>query len=336
MKSDLFDSIKLPMISVVVPVYNVAEYLDECINSILAQTYPNIEIVLVDDGSTDDCPAICDRYAAMSDRVKTVHQNNGGLSAARNTGVKVSNGTYVGFVDSDDYISPVFYEALYRAIEQSGTDMAAMRCGIDFFDGDEPNLGRDVEAASKYDLLTEEEYQEEILYQKSWAGAVWRLYERGLVEKVYFPEGLYYEDDETAYRFAHECGKVAVLKATDLYAYRQRLTGIMRGAFNPKKVESCLEITRRMRSNMVEWYPQLSDATCSRCFAICRVVFSQIPNKDRTVQMSMWNELQLYSRTVIRDPKARKKEKLAAAISMMGRVPFRIFCNVYRCVLHAQ
>lgn len=336
MKTDLAASIKLPLISVVVPIYNVERYLEECVESILSQTYPNIEVVLVDDGSTDNCPAICDRYAAENDRVKFVHRKNGGLSAARNTGVKACDGDYVGFIDSDDFISPVFYEALYRAIKQSGVEMAAMRYGVDFFDGEEPELGRDIEDASEYELLSEEQYQEEILYQKSWAGAVWRLYSRDLAEMVYFPEGLYYEDDETAYRFAHECGKIAVLKATDLYAYRQRPTSIMRGAFNPKKMESCLEITRRMHSKMLEWYPQLSDATCSRCFAICRVVFSQIPKENKAAQVTMWKELQKYSATVIHDPKARGKEKLAASISRMGCVPFRIFCDVYRRLLHAQ
>lgn len=326
----------MPLISVVVPVYNVEECLGECVESILSQTYPNIEVVLVDDGSTDGCPAICDRYAAEHAWVKAVHRENGGLSAARNTGVKASNGDFIGFIDSDDYISPLFFEALYRAIEHSGAKMAAMRFGVEFFDGDEPTLGQDAEAASVYELLTEEQYQAEVLYQKSWAGAVWRLYARELAEKVYFPEGLYYEDDETAYRFAHGCGEVAVLKATDLYAYRQRATSIMRGAFNYKKMESCLEITRRMRRNMGEWYPQLADATCSRCFAICRVVFSQVPKEDKKAQLAMWNELQEYAATVIRDPRARKKEKLAASISMMGRAPFRAFCDVYRRLLHAQ
>lgn len=336
MKTEWTASTKLPLISVVVPVYNVKDYLEECVESILAQTYPNIEIVLVDDGSTDGCSTICDRYAAENGHVKSVHRENGGLSAARNTGIRECGGDYVGFIDSDDYISPVFYEALYRAIARSGAEMATVRYGVDFFDDEEPKLGSNVDAAREYELLTEEQYQEEILYQKSWAGAVWRLYTRELVEKVYFPEGLYYEDDETAYRFAHECEKVAVLKATDLYAYRQRPTGIMRGAFNLKKMESCLEITRRMRAKMAEWYPQLSNATCSRCFAICRVVFSQIPKEDKTAQLTMWKELQKYSTTVIHDPRARKKEKMAASISRMGCVPFRAFCDVYRRLLHAQ
>ncbi len=326
----------LPLISVVVPVYNVEQYLEKCIDSILGQTYPNIELILVDDGSTDGSSEICDKYAFEHDNIKTIHRENGGLSAARNTGVKASNGDYVGFIDSDDYISSVFYESLYSAIAQTGVSMAAMRRGVDFFDGEEPDLERDIRFASNFELLTEEQYQVEILYQRSWAGAVWRLYARELAESVYFPEGLYYEDDETAYRYVHECERVAVLKATNLYAYRQRSTSIMRGAFNHEKMRSCLEITRRMLRNMSVWYPELTDATCSRCFSICRVVFSQVPSRDKETQVILWEELQEYAKSVIRDPHARKRERLAALISTTGLAPFRAFCNIYRLLLHAQ
>ncbi len=326
----------LPLISVIVPVYNVEDYLEDCINSILNQSYPNIEVVLVDDGSTDSCPSICDRYSAEHDCVKSIHRNNGGLSAARNTGVKASSGDYIGFIDSDDFISPVFYEALYRAMVLAGVKMSAMRHGVEFFDEEEPLLGQDIGTACCFEVLTEEEYQTEILYQKSWAGAVWRLYTRELAESVYFPEGLYYEDDETAYRFAYKCGKVAVLKATNLYGYRQRSTSIMRGAFDLGKMNSCLEITRRMWRNMNTWYPQLTNATCSRCFAICRVVFSQVPKIDKERQMVLWRELQKYATTVLADSHARKKERIAAAISKLGRCPFRAFCNIYRILLHSQ
>lgn len=325
-----------PLISVIVPVYNVDNYLEECINSILNQTYPNIEVVLVDDGSTDNCPSICDRYSNEYSFVKSIHRDNGGLSAARNTGVKASTGDFIGFIDSDDFISPVFYEALHRAMVQAGTKMSAMRHGVEFFDGKEPILSRDIRDACCFEVLTEEQYQTEILYQKSWAGAVWRLYKRDLAEQVYFPEGLYYEDDETAYRFVYRCGKVAVLKATDLYGYRQRSTSIMRGSFDIGKMNSCLEITRRMARNMNIWYPQLADATCSRCFAICRVVFSQVPKVDKKHQLVLWRELQKYAMIVLRDSRARKKERIAAAISMLGRFPFRTFCDIYRILLHSQ
>lgn len=326
----------LPLISVVVPVYNVERYLCQCVDSILAQTYPRIEVVLVDDGSPDGCPAICDEYARKYDNVIAVHRENGGLSAARNTGTDAAHGDYVGYIDSDDYISPVFYEALYRAVEESGCAMATLRYGVEFYDGREPELEQDSLSASAFEVETDEEYQREILYQKSWAGAVWRLYRRDLADGVRFPEGLYYEDDATAYRYAHECDRVAVLSSTKLYAYRQNEQGIMRGSFNEGKLVSCLAITRTMHDDMAEWYPELADAVCSRCFAILRVVFSQVLSDDKKSQQILWQELQKYAYTVIFDAKARKREKVAACVSKLGSSLFHVCCEAYRKLLHAQ
>ena len=104
MKSDL--------ISVVVPVYKVEKYLDECVQSIVNQTHRNLEIILVDDGSPDRCPQLCDEWAEKDSRIRVIHQKNGGLSAARNAGLDVAKGDYIGFVDSDDYIAPDMYEQL--------------------------------------------------------------------------------------------------------------------------------------------------------------------------------------------------------------------------------
>lgn len=326
----------LPLISVVVPVYNVERYLCQCVDSILAQTYPNIEVVLVDDGSPDGCPALCDAYAERCDNVIAVHRKNGGLSAARNTGTDAAHGDYIGYIDSDDYISPVFYEALYHAVEESDCAMAALRYGVEFYDSREPELEQDLVSASAFEVETGEEYQEEILYQKSWAGAVWRLYRRDLADEVRFPEGFYYEDDATAYLYAHKCDRVAVLGSTRLYAYRQNESGIMRGLFNEGKLVSAMAITQQMRDDMHEWYPQLDAAVASRCFAILRVVFSQVPSDDGIYQRVLWQEMQNYATAVVHDPNARKKERLAAGISKLGRGPFRAFCNLYRAVLHAQ
>ncbi|MDR1569370.1 MAG: glycosyltransferase, partial [Oscillospiraceae bacterium] len=102
-------------ISVIVPIFNVELYLKRCVDSILAQTYKNLEIILVDDESPDACGAICDDYANMDERVRVIHQKNGGLSAARNAGLDIATGAYIGFVDSDDYILPEMYEKLLNA-----------------------------------------------------------------------------------------------------------------------------------------------------------------------------------------------------------------------------
>ena len=106
----------LPLISIIVPIYNIAEYASECIQSLINQTYKNIEIILVDDGSTDHSPVICDEFAEQDERIKVIHKRNGGLSDARNAGLDVATGEYIGFVDGDDWVDEDMYETLYHLI----------------------------------------------------------------------------------------------------------------------------------------------------------------------------------------------------------------------------
>lgn len=325
-----------PLISVIVPIYNIAEYLPACVDSILAQTYPNIEVILVDDGSTDESGAICDDYADRCSNVLVVHQGNRGLSGARNGGIDVAAGEYFAFIDSDDYISPVFIEALFRQIAIHGCLMATVRHGASFYDGREPRLAQSVEEASDAVLETEEEYQAELLYQKSWNGSVWRLCHRSLIEREMFPEGLLFEDLATTYKMVRKAGSVAVLDSTNLYAYRQRDTGIMRRSYSQEKTASCIAVTQQVYKDICDWYPELKDAVSSRCFAVNRVIFSQVPLCMKADREVLWQELKRFRSVVIADPNARKREKLAAAFASMGKSAFTAFCKGYRTVLHSQ
>ena len=119
----------LPLISVIVPVYKVEAYLDKCISSIVGQTYRNLEIILVDDGSPDNCGAICDAWAEQDSRIKVIHKENGGLSDARNAGMSAATGELLGFVDSDDHISPEMYQLLYERMIADNSDISA--CGVE-------------------------------------------------------------------------------------------------------------------------------------------------------------------------------------------------------------
>ena len=120
---------KQPLISIIVPVYKVENYLDRCVQSLVDQTWSNLEIILVDDGSPDNCGAMCDAWAARDNRIKVIHKENGGLSDARNAGMAIASGTYMGFVDSDDYISSDMYQLLYDRMAADGSDIAA--CGVE-------------------------------------------------------------------------------------------------------------------------------------------------------------------------------------------------------------
>ena len=129
-----------PLISVIVPVYKVEAYLDRCVQSIVDQTYRNLEIILVDDGSPDNCPAMCDAWAEKDSRIRVIHKENGGLSDARNAGMAVTAGEFVGFVDSDDSIAPEMYQMLLERMNADGSDIAA--CGVEmvFEDGSPARL----------------------------------------------------------------------------------------------------------------------------------------------------------------------------------------------------
>lgn len=126
---------KTPELSIIVPIYKVEKYLDECIQSILHQTFTDFELILVDDGSPDACPQMCDAIAEQDSRVRVIHQKNGGLSAARNTGIEAAHGNWLGFVDSDDFVAPDFYEKLYNAAVNADADCAVCSVQLTHEDG---------------------------------------------------------------------------------------------------------------------------------------------------------------------------------------------------------
>ena len=218
-----------PLISIVVPIYKVELYLEKCINSIINQTYTNLEIILVDDGSPDRCPQICDEFAKKDNRIKVIHKKNGGVSAARNTGIANSNGLYISFVDSDDYIEPKMYEYLFNLIEEYNADVST--CGY-------RKIGEDLdeEVCSKNLFVLE---SKEALIKLSFGDIiqnyVWnKLFKISLFvdNNIEFPEGKIIEDLAIMYKLIEKANKVIIGNKT-MYYYVQRNNGYM-GANNAK------------------------------------------------------------------------------------------------------
>lgn len=340
-----------PLVSLIVPVYDVEPYLRECVDSILGQTYANLEVILVDDGSPDGCGAICDEYEKRDSRVVTLHKENGGLSDARNYGLRRARGEWVSFIDSDDYVSPMFIEALLVTAVAYGCAIAAVPGGTSFRDGERCALEAGVcpVVPTKTDnagdkslhpvntlLLDARDALEKILYQEMATGAQWRLYRRDVLGADPFPVGLYYEDLASAYRFVHHSGMVAVLETKGLYAYRMRSSSIIRQAYRPIKARSALVVAKQLKEEITSWYPDLAAAVASRCFSVCRMVFAQVPvgggvaSDTRRDRDSLWKTLKENRRIVLRDPRARKRERFAAAISLLGEGPFVLFCIICR------
>ena len=220
-----------PLISVIVPVYNVEPYLHRCVDSILAQTYPNIEVILVDDGSPDRCGTICDEYARNDSRVLVIHRPNGGLSAARNSGLDACHGEYVGFVDSDDFISPEMYMQLYNDIRQF--DVLLAFCHSDVLrDGqsDNKHYGEGSQAFQKANVMRRS------LEESIWWSACTKLYHHSLFDGIRYPEGKTNEDLPVTIRIFDRCDHIAI-NYSKLYYYCIRGGSITTSRLNPHKFD---------------------------------------------------------------------------------------------------
>ena len=181
----------LPLISVIVPIYNVEKYLKKCVDSIIAQTYSNLEIILVDDGSPDSCGAICDEYAEKDSRIKVVHKENGGLSSARNAGLDIATGEYIGFVDSDDYIASNMYENLFLALY--GAERAISNC-MYVRVTESGDIYPSVVPHTEYEIFSSEKFLEELLLHVGDVSVCTKLFLRDVIGELRFAEGVLNED----------------------------------------------------------------------------------------------------------------------------------------------
>ena len=225
-----------PLISVIVPVYRVEAYLERCVKSILSQTYKNLEVILVDDGSPDQCPAICDACAEKDARVKVIHQENKGLSGARNAGIDAASGEYLAFVDSDDYVSPHFIEELYQLLQDTGC--AIGQCRFSYVKGD----GLVEEGDSAFCIYRGESLMEQLYGPEEKATCfvvAWnKLYRAELFKEtgIRYPEGRIHEDEATTYRLFHEAKKLAFLDRA-LYGYYTENGGSITSVFSAKRLQ---------------------------------------------------------------------------------------------------
>lgn len=226
-----------PMISIIVPIYRVEKYLKKCVDSILVQTYKNFELILVDDGSPDNCPAICDEYAKQDDRVVVVHKKNGGLSDARNAGLDIAKGEYIGFVDSDDYISPIMYETLMNRIISDQSDLAMCKYMCIYDSGEIIKKEKSDKTISKKCYSPKEFILELFMphgvdYVVAWS----KLYKKEIFNKLRFPIGKQHEDEFIIHSVVAQCKKISCVE-DELYYYRQREGSIMTENFNVKRLD---------------------------------------------------------------------------------------------------
>lgn len=215
-------SLDRPLVSVIVPVYKVEKYIKKCVQSIINQTYRNIEIVLVDDGSPDQCPAICDEFALVDKRIVTIHKTNGGQSDARNVGMQVAHGDYFAFVDSDDWIEDNLIEIALRKIEENDVDIVSFAANIIV---DEKAVKKEFAYFERETILSSIEATEENLKDSIGSQPCFRLYRASCWDGISFPSGRIYEDIATLYKVFENARKGICFIPDALYNYRRNFEG---------------------------------------------------------------------------------------------------------------
>lgn len=238
------------LISVIVPIYNVEKYLEKCVNSILKQTYVNLEIILIDDGSPDRCPEICDKLKKSDDRIKVVHQQNGGLSKARNAGIDVAQGAYLVFVDSDDTVEDQLIEKLYACLKKYNCKMAA--CGRKYVFEDGKILCKvpeGIDTLYEFKDAIKEMNAFRLFDMSAWA----KIYARELFSVIRFPEGKLSEDYFVMFKLIDLAQKVGYI-SEPLYNYLQRTSSISR---NKNINHDFAEAAKTQMNYLDERYPDL-------------------------------------------------------------------------------
>lgn len=309
-----------PLISVIVPVYKVEKYLHRCVDSLINQTYPNCEIVLVDDGSPDNCPQICDDYASKNQNIKVVHKLNGGLSDARNVGVAESSGEYIAFVDSDDYVTENYVEYLYTLLEKNGADISI---GGRYVIDEDGKVGTtSILNTPKQDIcLNAYDAVKELCYGRLFGVCAWaKLYRRSLIESCKFPFGRLYEDLAIMPRLIGQ-SKLTIVGTEKIYFYQINDSSIMHHTVTDREYEDGLYACNQLMNYIDSNYPDLHRV------AGCKFVRKQLDfmpviarDKDYKYADKIAKFTRPYIRDIISDKDISFVFKVAALITSCGGV----------------
>lgn len=275
------------LVSIIIPIYKVEQYLQKCVDSVLRQTHHNLEVILVDDGSPDRCPEICDDYAKKDGRIKVIHKENGGLSDARNAGIGVATGEWISFIDSDDWVSPEFISSLLEAAVSNNADISVCAYKkvyedgreVDVLAGESSKIMSGIEAMR--DLFTYKKYGNVMTWNKLYKLSIFRDH------NIEFPKGKIHEDNFTTYKTYYYANKIAYTD-TPLVNYRQRDDSIMGQSFDTKRlhsIEAAREAADFVRSNEI---PLTSEAQ----FAIMSSYMQTIRAIQESSNKSEYKELQ--------------------------------------------
>lgn len=323
----------MKLLSVIVPVYNVENYIDECVRSIVSQEYTNLEIILIDDGSTDTSGMKCDKWKTKDNRIKVIHKPNGGLSDARNAGLDIATGEYIGFVDSDDYIEPNMFKMLVDNLEQYNTQISCCRYANVWENGYRETVGEDHQIYFYEGIDGLKEY----LYGKTMdpfvCNKLYRadLFTKGRKEPLRFIRGIVGEDNPFNVTLMEQCDSI-VLVGESLYNYRQnRMGAITSSGVSQKKIDSVLwwNTAREMCKTR---YPELEKYVLRRQVIFYAGLFQSVTKevKYKDTADDLRRFMKDHLREIIDTDIIEKTVKLSAL--MMSKCPwaYLIMMAVYK------
>lgn len=264
-------------ISVIVPVFNVAGYLPQCVDSILSQDYGNLEVILIDDGSTDGSGEICDRYAALDSRVRVIHQKNGGAAAAKNAGLRLATGEYLAFADSDDYLEPGAYGFLMKVLLENGADAVQGSFREVYRNrAEEQRISEEMLEGYDYLLRFPKDFSCALLWNK--------LYRRALFDGVFFEEGHKIDDEYFTYQGFLQPRKV-VRADRIVYNYRKRASSVMSSPESAERlVLDCLDSAAKRRQRILDTLPQLREPFDENYLDVIWYLSGNEGSTERTLQ----------------------------------------------------
>lgn len=298
-----------PLVSIIVPVYNAMPYLEQCVHSIIGQTYESIEILLVDDGSIDGSGALCDELAVLDTRITAIHTDNSGVGLARNRALDVACGEWFVFVDADDVVERWHVEALLNEAYRTGAEVALGGYRLLESDG----LGQLFAPPSEQSPVSARRAIEMLMYQEGVDTAPWgKLFRADTFAKVRFPPLPSSEDLATVYKPLLKSSKVAIVMDS---GYRYRVTAESLSA--SKLEEAAWDVARTASEEILKIYPDLEWACCCRRLSFAFHVMSQ--TQDSLVMNELWREVITTRDIVLRDKRARRKARVAALASFAGK-----------------
>ena len=304
------------LISVVIPVYNVEKYLHKCIESILKQTYSNLEIILVDDGSTDSSGKKCDELAQRDNRIKVFHKKNGGLSDARNYGLRKITGDWVTFIDSDDYVCDRYIELLYRALKEEAADISI--CNPVHVFKDEEAKFVDATKVESFDAI---KAIQKMWYQKDFLPSAWgKLYSSKIFENIEFTKGVIYEDIDIMHEIFIKARKIVYTNAA-YYAYLHRENSITTQKFSKKDLY-ILDICKKIRKFSNDVDARLINASKAYSIVGSMRVYLNTPRDVEEYKVYITdaeNYIKAKGIEVLRDKNVRKKTKIGVLLFYISK-----------------